>query len=1733
MHKRSVLVALCWCLGGGFLLWSQSVYQDALRLAQILEQSKQERAQDALWFRLSHTTPVVRAAKSLEHTPQFAIEAAAATDYLLFNQGQHPDALVVYRASAPEDTLFASPIKYDFCLVRLREGDAVDTLAVVAPSGETVAAYTEAGLANTDLVLANLLPGNFLFYAPPNSLSRQGNPLTLERLDAHPRPLEKREWLVFPTLGLADTLVLKRAGQPLLYVYHNGPMPLQRVLQFADSVRTQVDGEIFAAAYDTLEVGSEPFMLVKVESPTNGQSPWVGLMAPQKPFYWLEMGQHDDLDYTLEILSPLKRIGAETADKTLDLDSIPLGDLNGGIALSGNCSGGLDQMSLYSGERHLGNVNLSPYKILERAAVNPTSNTMDLTLIHVIRPNDVQYRHFRKKYTRVNNFPLRFVLIRRTFDYHCPYVQGTPEAVDPNKFIFQAREIGEDRDTIYPITLGQLGDLRLQEDMLYVLTLDTAVLKRQWGLGALDFSDIAFQLLFEKNEDPFFWYPVLNPNLEVFVKDGQVNIFYAPAQISETLSVPLVQDDSLAVLLGSHARIKPTELESAYLWGDISEQYRKNPFLATSLKHQLARTRFDALPGNSNPVLSGAISHRMDAYFPWQKIVFGADRPPAAQQVAYDELVNTYRTRIATASDKLQEASEQFNSETQRLRRGLSTAELAAGLSDFVVERAQEELNLTFLNRLRDRVQQDSEFMVLFPQTVKVMGDFEVSQYRTLLDFSKTAFLQDLRNLGVSFPRLFSQVYQYRALENDPTVYNLFLLYDIANQIYAGNPVENVLLHLNARLKERRTALEESLNRELGRSLARDATKQQALSELIHRQGVIMAQAHENAYQLGEHFLRKWQAFSRTMRQEGATSEAMAQIETLKEGLEDVLRLEVDVRRNALRIGRVPRNFEQYDFAGRNLLGDPGYEYLQTQLAFNRFHEFFNQNPDTGRTISLGLAQANALLAETDVRRMEATLQAMEARVTTMQTLQQNLERHRAKTDISLANYLPLLKKYKALTAKRVCLELALDIEIAQRSPGDRHHIESFRYLKGVLKEPKKSGLYDWNKLDAFGAALRQITLEEDTIAQLLSVEPKLLDLGGGKSLSLKQGYQLLSVLSKDPVRLEAEMGQADAFLQNMAATMREHFPRVAASRPPHAKTQGARLYQYFLSTPPMTDTALTLDRVAIFQSMDPLLEQLDSLTQDFTAPGQSNANTRAATAPPVVTQNPFLDYFDQTLPAYAAVGGSALPSADWSQALQSLRESVAQLHQNQRDYQLLRQQSDNLAAPRTVAALRQAEQFGTLINTTLLWLYAFRCENTPGDSTIIVYDTIAVSQKRRWGTSDPIAYDSLLRVPHVKTVPRAKYANQWMTRQQFNTVMDDTLKRQAFMGLLYQRLSTMGRGVCDSSANLPLSATKFVQTLYEVDAARANVHHKKTHDQALSFQDYYPFIRATVDMLNTILETPTGANGQSLRHQYDQLKDLPDISNESLSLFENIFAENYGSAIRNVVQLLSITWGLHNQTSKSSPKSRRRDREKIKSAVLTYGSFMANVVEARTADQVKAAIRAVAVPPGSSSVKRHTWFNADLNAYLGLGGYWETLRADNLPSDQKHSTALGLSVPIGLSFSMGQVPMGRKRQAFSLFVPILDLGAVTTYRINQDPPSELPRLSVSNLFAPGAYVLWNIQKSPFSLGAGFQLGPQLRKITLDGQLVNASAWRYGLTFAIDVPVFNLHTQQERGGKRH
>lgn len=225
----------------------------------------------------------------------------------------------------------------------------------------------------------------------------------------------------------------------------------------------------------------------------------------------------------------------------------------------------------------------------------------------------------------------------------------------------------------------------------------------------------------------------------------------------------------------------------------------------------------------------------------------------------------------------------------------------------------------------------------------------------------------------------------------------------------------------------------------------------------------------------------------------------------------------------------------------------------------------------------------------------------------------------------------------------------------------------------------------------------------------------------------------------------------------------------------------------------------------------------------------------------------------------------------------------------------------------------------------------------------------------------------------------------------------------------------------------------------------------------------------------------------------------------------------------------------LHTELASVEQRLNRLDTARInreRQRLFLYGTFMADVAAADTPDAFAAALNNVALPPGSSQLKRNKPFGLELNAYFGFSLAEEVLDlpentapASSLPPASAKS--LALYVPVGVSMSWKT--RYTQRSSYSLFFPLIDLGAVSAYRFNtaNDRVQRLPQFTFQNVFAPGAHFKYNFANAPFSLGVGAQYGPGLRQIKPDGSAaINVSAIRYMLTFAVDVPIFSLSNKQ-------
>lgn len=259
----------------------------------------------------------------------------------------------------------------------------------------------------------------------------------------------------------------------------------------------------------------------------------------------------------------------------------------------------------------------------------------------------------------------------------------------------------------------------------------------------------------------------------------------------------------------------------------------------------------------------------------------------------------------------------------------------------------------------------------------------------------------------------------------------------------------------------------------------------------------------------------------------------------------------------------------------------------------------------------------------------------------------------------------------------------------------------------------------------------------------------------------------------------------------------------------------------------------------------------------------------------------------------------------------------------------------------------------------------------------------------------------------------------------------------------------------------------------------------------------------------NNILRNVFDANEQA--HVQLLIEQFSD------KLFENYITKGYkdeGADLLNHRQILNTT--LKNLFSILPQKFNIANHPQVLSLV----HFINDMAIAKDAADVEKAIESFALPSGSYSIKRTAAFNFSLNSYPGLLPAYEASWSNG---SSKNAFSIGFTAPIGLSATAGTL----HGYSWGIFVPIIDIGAVTRLRLdNNTTTGTLPKLNFKNFLSPGLFFHLGFKKSPLSINIGGQFGPEVQ--SLDNITGSVSTWesiRFGAGLVLDIPLFNIYTK--------
>ncbi|MBO9204293.1 MULTISPECIES: hypothetical protein [Niastella] len=391
-----------------------------------------------------------------------------------------------------------------------------------------------------------------------------------------------------------------------------------------------------------------------------------------------------------------------------------------------------------------------------------------------------------------------------------------------------------------------------------------------------------------------------------------------------------------------------------------------------------------------------------------------------------------------------------------------------------------------------------------------------------------------------------------------------------------------------------------------------------------------------------------------------------------------------------------------------------------------------------------------------------------------------------------------------------------------------------------------------------------------------------------------------------------------------------------------------------------------------------------------------------------------------------------------------------------------------------------------------------------------------------------------------------------WVSPRQVRELIANSTAFNIYLGLMYETEKTFdktnGAGghiyFKDSTVTLQrildavhvnLAPFRTFITQFGEKAGRLNTmirQYKKAASDSLMLEQYYAYFTATVDLLQQSSKvTSIPAVRDLVKVDLGkEMTDYFDISRSFSNLVLNVNRRNYAAAIINtthIYDVIRIKWSAKNPDVQGgalfdAPAAVKASKDEI----FKYGGFMAALVQAKSSDEVENAIEAIALPTGSARIKRETPFNISLNAYGGLFLGHESIAGIK---NKKWINSYGITAPIGVAFSTSSHHL-----SYSLFLSVVDIGAVAAFRFADTLTSKVPVIELKNIVSPGAFFSLGLPRSPVSINLGAQMGPNLRKVyaPTDGKqsndYANQTYWRFSVSVCVDIPVLNFYTRSAK-----
>ncbi|MCB0586598.1 MAG: hypothetical protein KDD06_14905 [Phaeodactylibacter sp.] len=222
----------------------------------------------------------------------------------------------------------------------------------------------------------------------------------------------------------------------------------------------------------------------------------------------------------------------------------------------------------------------------------------------------------------------------------------------------------------------------------------------------------------------------------------------------------------------------------------VLQRYRENPLMKEALEEE----KLNLLRQSNDSLFTEAFQKKLQSLrnAPRHKMMqrlYSKGSISPSEYLSVSRSLKQYSTPPLSNVAMMKKAAESSN---RNVSKGIVSApDVIEGLFTFILERAQEEVAINFLERLLgEEVQLLDE---LFPSVAGTFDGHNFTYSNSFIERLRLAFYEDMQMIPVRLPELMLKDDYFEPLRDDPVAYNLFVVFTMSGMAQNGLSLDEIL----------------------------------------------------------------------------------------------------------------------------------------------------------------------------------------------------------------------------------------------------------------------------------------------------------------------------------------------------------------------------------------------------------------------------------------------------------------------------------------------------------------------------------------------------------------------------------------------------------------------------------------------------------------------------------------------------------------------------------------------------------------------------------------------------------------------------------------------------------------------------------------------------------------------------------------------------------------------------